>query len=348
MPPLPFTPEPWLSPAIHPVYARLVCAELRRRGFSEQAITAGARLDWAALHSDNRFLSFEQFRRLGDHALTLSGCPWLGLEVGIHTQLSLHGALGQAVAASSSVTDALLLCQHYMPLRQRILGMTLEVSDPPSIVVVEQIAVPGLREFMLGYLAATLVRLMETVTGQPLHDDLALEWPFPERPWAEQYQRLASSNTFGHAQLRGQVSARLLQRPSLSADPEARRVAERECERQLKMQQQGGTLTQRIQQRLAARTGHCPSIIEMAAEEHLSPRTLIRRLREEGSTYQQLLDSVREELACWLLIQTDLPVEAIAEQLGYEDTSNFSRTFRRWLGVTPREFRMSGATTRRR
>lgn len=78
-----------------------------------------------------------------------------------------------------------------------------------------------------------------------------------------------------------------------------------------------------------------------------SPRTLIRRLREEGSSYQQLLDSVREELACWLLIQTDLPVEAIAERVGYADTSNFSRTFRRWLGVTPREFRPAGATIRR-
>jgi AraC-like DNA-binding protein len=344
---LSFTAEHWLSPAIHPVYARLVCAELRRRGFTEKAIAAGARLDWTALHSDNRFLSFEQFRRLVDHALALSGCPWLGLEVGIHAQLSLHGALGQAVAASSSVTDALLLCQHYMPLRQRILDMTLEACDPPIIVVVEQINVPGLREFMLGYLAATLVRLMEAVTGQPLQDDFALEWPFPEPPWAEQYQRLAASNTFGHTQLRGRVSARLLQRPSLSADPEARRVAERECERQLKVQQQGGTLTQRIQQRLAARTGHYPSIIEMAADEYISPRTLIRRLREEGSSYQQLLDSVREELACWLLIQTDLPVEAIAEQVGYGDTSNFSRTFRRWLGVTPREFRLAGTTTRR-
>ena len=66
---------------------------------------------------------------------------------------------------------------------------------------------------------------------------------------------------------------------------------------------------------------------------------LIRHLREEGVNYQQLLDRVREELACWLLLHTPLSVEAIAERLGYQDTSNFSRTFKRWLGITPRAFR---------
>ena len=78
---------------------------------------------------------------------------------------------------------------------------------------------------------------------------------------------------------------------------------------------------------------------QLAGEFHLSERTLIRRLREEGVQYQQLLDEVRQELACWLLQNTPLSVERVAERLGYRDTSNFSRTFRRWLGVTPHAWR---------
>lgn len=73
----------------------------------------------------------------------------------------------------------------------------------------------------------------------------------------------------------------------------------------------------------------------------MSTRTLIRRLREEGSQYQELLDQVRQELACWLLVHTELSIEAVAERLGYSDTSNFSRTFRRWLGMPPNAFRAS-------
>jgi len=82
-------------------------------------------------------------------------------------------------------------------------------------------------------------------------------------------------------------------------------------------------------------------LTELAEREHVSSRTLIRKLRDEGLTYQQLLDRVREDLACWWLLHTDLSVEAIADRLGYQDTSNFSRTFRRWVGMTPRDFRQS-------
>lgn len=79
------------------------------------------------------------------------------------------------------------------------------------------------------------------------------------------------------------------------------------------------------------RSSTCPSV------------PLIRRLREEGAHYQLLLDEVRQELACWLLQNTELSVEAVAERLGYRDTSNFSRTFRRWLGMTPNAWRRAAA-----
>lgn len=335
----PISPAIWLQPAIHPVYARLLCAELRRRGFSEAEILAGTRLDWTALHGDNRFLSLEQLRRLVRHAMAISHCPWLGFEVGRNSQLAQHGALGQAVAASASVAEALALCQRYMPLRQRMAGLSIEAGERLAMVAEEYFLPPEAREFLLGYLAGTLLRLLEAVTGQPLHDDIALEWPFPAPPWAAEYQRLAAHNSFGHDKLRGYLSPALLHRPSLSADAEALRVALRECERQLKLQDEGGSLTQRVQRRLAEAQGGYPSLEAMAELEHVSARTLMRRLQDEGTSYQQLLDTVREELACWLLLQTDQPVEAVAERVGYGDTSNFSRTFRRWTGMTPREFR---------
>jgi len=107
-------------------------------------------------------------------------------------------------------------------------------------------------------------------------------------------------------------------------------------------QLQKGTVSTRVQQRLLACDGAYPTLEQMAEHEHVSPRTLIRHLKDEGVSYQQLLDGVREELACWLLVHTSLSVEAVAERLGYEDTSNFSRTFRRWLGTTPRAFRGAG------
>lgn len=343
IPDSPIDHTPWLQPAVHPVYTRLLCADLRRRGFSQAQILEGTRLDWETLHADNRFLGFEPLRRLLLHAVGLTGRPWLGIEVGQQAQVALHGALGQAVAASGTVGQALALVARYMPLRQRMVSMHIDAGDGLSLVGEEHLMADDVREVLVGYLGSALLHLVETVGGLSLHDDLDIEWPFPEPPWAAQYDRLAVRNSFGHPRLRARLSPALLAHPTLAGDPDALRIAVRECERQLNQQQAGGTLTQRVQRRLADCQGRFPSLDEVANEQAMSARTLIRRLKDEGTSYQQLLDAVREELACWLLLQTTMSVEAIAERLGYGDPSNFSRTFRRWMGMTPREFRATHA-----
>jgi len=135
-------PEDWLKPSLHPVYARLMCAELRRRGFSEAEILQGTRLDWADLHRSNLFLSFEQVRRLVVRALQLSDCPWLGLAVGQSTQLAAHGALGYAAMAANNVGQVLLLMQRFTDLRLRWATVDVDTSDGLAIVLNETLTAP--------------------------------------------------------------------------------------------------------------------------------------------------------------------------------------------------------------
>jgi AraC-like DNA-binding protein len=72
------------------------------------------------------------------------------------------------------------------------------------------------------------------------------------------------------------------------------------------------------------------------ARHHLmSPRTLIRHLKVEGTHFQALRDELRAQRAEFYLTRTSLPIEEIAHRLGYQDTSNFSRSFRRWFTMTP-------------
>jgi AraC-like DNA-binding protein len=68
-------------------------------------------------------------------------------------------------------------------------------------------------------------------------------------------------------------------------------------------------------------------------------RTLNRRLKAEGTTFQELLDEVRFEAACQLLDTASIPITEIAVSLGYAETSAFSRAFRRWSGAAPVERR---------
>ena len=336
--------QSWLQPCVHPVYARLLCADLRRCGFTPEQIVDGTRLDWTALHSDNRFLSFAQFRRLASRGLALSQCPWLGLRVGTSTQLSTHGALGVLAMASPTVAQALQAVQRFTSLRENLATFSIEQGEYLTLHLHETVQSEDVREYVLGHMVAGMLNLLQTVSGQALSEHVSIHWPFAEPPWAEAYRAVCPQSTFGATQLRVQLPVSLLNCPSLASDAEAYRLALRDCEHQLK-QLKGGSISQRIHQRLLACDGRYPTLEQMAGVECMAARTLIRHLRDEGVTYQHLLDTVREELACWLLLHSPMSVEAIAERLGYQDTSNFSRTFRRWLGVTPRDFRQ-GQTPR--
>jgi len=73
----------------------------------------------------------------------------------------------------------------------------------------------------------------------------------------------------------------------------------------------------------------------------VSRRTLSRRLVGEGTSFRNILDDVRREFACALLHDPSLSVGDVAFFLQYSEPAAFNRSFRRWTGQTPREFRQS-------
>jgi AraC-like DNA-binding protein len=81
-------------------------------------------------------------------------------------------------------------------------------------------------------------------------------------------------------------------------------------------------------------TGEC-SIVRVADMFAIHRVTLHRYLRDQGTTFEQLLDESRRALAARMLEQTDLPVGEIATALGYGSPGSFVRAFKRWHGVTP-------------
>ncbi|MEA2746637.1 MAG: hypothetical protein QOI41_780 [Myxococcales bacterium] len=85
--------------------------------------------------------------------------------------------------------------------------------------------------------------------------------------------------------------------------------------------------------------GERPSVDKVAAEMHMSPRTLQRRLEETGTTYQSLLDDVRRETSRRLLASTALDAGEVAFLLGFEELNSFTRAFHGWEGVTPTRWR---------
>jgi len=86
------------------------------------------------------------------------------------------------------------------------------------------------------------------------------------------------------------------------------------------------------------------SVSNVARRLGVSTRTLSRKLHNEGVTFAEILEETRAALAKRSLAERDLPVSGIAWLLGYQEISSFTHAFKRWTGVTPRQFRLNPAS----
>lgn len=97
--------------------------------------------------------------------------------------------------------------------------------------------------------------------------------------------------------------------------------------------------THRLQELIKDRLKQKLTVDDVAHEMHTSPRTLARHLAAEGSTFQQIKDKLRRDMAIEWLNKTRTPVSTIGLNLGFEDATAFNRAFRSWTGSAPGVYR---------
>lgn len=332
----------WLKPGIHPTYSRLLGAYLQGLGFSQSDIFKGTHLHWGELVNEHRYLSLEQLSRLIRRAQGLTRQQAIGLEMARSTSVSAHGALGYAVVSAADLRAMLDVLVRFAAIRIRWISLSLsECQDGTTLHIDELLDLGPSREFIVGALLGTFTQMVNAIAPHQT-SGMSVSLPFDSPAIRARYAELLDCHVyFGQAGFAIHLPEPCLSQPCLTADPSIHRNALRDCEHQLAMLSQGGPLSQQVSIALLDQAGEYPSLAIMAQRFAMSPRSLIRKLKAENTRYQQLLDKVRQEQALWLLQETALPIEQIAERLGYQDTSNFSRTFRRWFGATPLAMRNS-------
>ena len=336
-------PLPQPTSLVPPIYARLLRMLLQHADVDGDRVLAAAGLDWATLVTDDKRLGRDTIVRLAEGAMTATRRPWLGLDLGGGAPVSAHGALGYAVVTSRDLREAVTTLARYGTTRNDAMAWTcVDTASGMTMEAAERTDLGSVRGFVIDTVLSAILRMLETAVGQ-IPVELRIELPLATPAWREQYQRFGVADLrFDRPAFAFHFTQRDLALPCIGADAKAHAGACRECEEAL-AEVAGASLAQRVAGLLASvDDGAYPRMADVAARCGISPRTLIRRLHEDGATFQQLLDAARKQRALWMLVHTAEPVEEIAARLGYVDTSNFSRTVRRWFGATPRELRETG------
>ncbi|MDK3020815.1 AraC family transcriptional regulator [Pseudodonghicola flavimaris] len=107
------------------------------------------------------------------------------------------------------------------------------------------------------------------------------------------------------------------------------------------------TLPLRVREMLQAADRMAFRLDDAAGALHLTPRTLMRRLEAEGTSFQDIKDGLRRDIAIRDLTRGDKSLEAISQDIGFASVANFHRAFRRWTGLTPGAYRRDRKAGRR-
>jgi AraC-like DNA-binding protein len=139
---------------------------------------------------------------------------------------------------------------------------------------------------------------------------------------------------------------RALDFPLASADPATHLIFKRYADRLLDMLPTSLPITRSVQRLVRERIdAQQPAHADLAAALHMSERTLRRKLTQEGVQLRELIEQTRREQACRYLASSSLSVSEIAYRLGFSHPPAFHRAFRRWLGVSPLQYRREHAAS---
>jgi len=287
-------------------------------------------------------LTVDAMARLFKACVEATGDPYFGLTVSRFIQFSNLHALGYALAASDTLMDfCKRLARYYRVVSQNSVVLVVEEgervllrSDP----LVEMC--PETEDAFVGFLILAMRQLYK-----PSFNPIAIAFhrPAPTSGSAPYQTLFCAPVTFGAASTTLEFSKEDLTQPLIGACPDLALVHDKIANDFLAQLDKSDVIAatkKKIADSLLL--GTCTRE-QIAREMAMSETTLQSKLAQRDTSFQVLLDEIRAELASTYLRQAKYHITEIAFLLGFSDTSNFARAFRRWTGRSPTEFRRNDA-----
>lgn len=331
-------------PVIKAHYADILSQLVEEKGGSRRTLLAAADIRPSALSHPDNLITVSQFVALNREALAQTRDPALGLEYGRRLKFTTHGALSQAAISCDTIEEALKVLIKYF--RVRFVYMDLDFfidGDEAVIQLAVQHRLDDLYVFNVEVVLASIMDVNLLLFGTRLLDGGSCRLSYERPPYHQAYESMfGTAVSFGEDANQLRFRKKHLGLPIALSNPVARRVAEEQCEEELRHLQANLTVAGKVRRQLeSVRWGRLPGLDQVADVLGVSPRTLRRQLSGEGTKFQVILDQVRHGKATSLLETSPLSIDEIADRLGYSDPSNFGRAFRKWEGVSPSSYRAS-------
>ena len=317
---------------------------MRSRGVLKNPTHPFEGIDEEELNDQERTYPLEDFIRVFSSGIRLTGDEYYGLKMGREPHMA--GTVGVMSASCRNMKEAFVQgCRYF--LVQGDFGEVVFVDDPVHPKVKYTLCPAWLQN------DSTSARHEVDAMFSFLANILAINSNHTLKPYAVELVRLPPEDSTCYEEYLGVVPlfsrkentmvfrAQDLQIPMKAFNPELSRILRGHIEEQIRKFTGEERVSEKVRSILLSSVRYSfPDIEELSGKLNMSSRTLQRLLAREKTSFKNLLQDTRFDLAKRLMQNDKLTISEIAYSLGYSDLANFSRSFKRFTGSSPQSYRI--------
>lgn len=327
-----------LTVSKHFVEASLSGAE--RLGLDVRDLLLAAGISPDLLRIEKARVNSDQFSRLMQVIWASTGDEFMGMGPR-RARSGTFATMCALVINCQTLEEVLRQAFQFSRLFEPMAGMELEVGENHARLISRiegELHDPD--HFLQESLPVIWHRLSSWLIGQPVELEKA-EFNYPKPEHGDELRHIfrcplvfesdCTALTFGK---------RFLSAPVIRDKPEMRQFLKTSPADLLSRPDESNTWTGRIRGLIGRDLSKpMPDFDWIAQELHTSPQTLRRRLKQENTSFQEIKDLLRRDMAIYYLSHQDMPINDIAERVGFTEPSTFHRAFKKWTSVTPGAWR---------
>lgn len=313
----------------------------QERGVTNKDVFESLGLDVVKLkakESKSEMFSFQQFAAASQFIEQKIKDPELGLHLGELYSLAALGIVGQLIQFSRTIKEAIEKACSNFNLISNVLQLKLDIKRQSFFLIFEinqnALTHTATKHLLSSSMVFALKELKFLIDKS--YTPLRVACSFPSQQW-EEYKRVFGQKVQFNATANYlEFDNSMLEQPILFSDYELLLTLEKEaCKRLTAMPEPSVSLKTKIESIIYALLDPAlPSIEDVAANLNMSSRSLQRKLEEKNTSYSEITENIKKDLAVSYL-EKNLSIKEVSYLMGYTEPSTFVSAFKKWFGITP-------------
>ncbi len=321
-----------------------LCKLMLMQGVTLESLLHNTNIALTDFTQINNNLLFEQYLTLITNARTLCKDPTYALVLGEQFYINHDGILSCRVMSSDNALAAMELLTQYQNLFTELLEFSLDVNDDYAIFsIVEKVPLGEALPHFVEYSYSVLCSLAKfCLANNKMQVELEFSYDNPCK--GDEFETFfANPVRFNCSANRVIIPKSTLVQSVIFSDKQSAIENEKLCQQHLQQVRSEQKVIQDVKKAIRSLPFDKVSLEVLAQQLCMSTRSLRRHLQGQGVSYKTLLENERKRIALNRIEQQDISIDKLAELLGYNNASSFSRAFKRWFGISPHHYQQDNS-----